>query len=96
MLVRVRVVGDGTSNNPFRAPLPNYTEVLTLQDQGVVYALIPDTEHPDLGSHPSAKVERTGHGAALIGLDAQGHGDWYAHIDHRYQERKGEFRPEVA
>jgi hypothetical protein len=96
MLVRVKMLGSGTVKDPYRAPLPEYNEVLTLHDQGLVYALIPDETHPELDKHASAKVEKTGHGPALIALDAAGHASWHSHIDKRYQERKGEYRPEIA
>jgi hypothetical protein len=78
------------------APLPTYTEILTLTEQGLVYANISDTEHPELHTHPSAKTEETGHGDALIELDAEGHAKWYAHLDDRYKEHRGKFRPEIA
>lgn len=96
MLVRVKLLGSGTPEDPHRANLPAYKEVLTLVDQGIVYALIPDTEHPDLHEHPSATFEKTGHGDALIGLGPDGYKLWYSHLDDRYQERKGDFRPEIA
>jgi len=96
MLVRVKMIGDGTAQSPYRAPLPTYNEVLTLHDQALVYALVPDDDHPELHDHPSAKTEATGHGPALIALDDAGHRSWYSHLDERYRERKGEFRPVIA
>lgn len=96
MLVRVRMIGKGVTQDAFRAPLPTYQEVITLHDQGLVYALIPDDGHPELDKHPSAKFEATGHGPALIALDADGHKKWYAHLDDKYQEHKGNLRPEIA
>lgn len=96
MLVRVKMVGTGKDDDAHRPGLPTHRELITLTDQGIVYALIPDDDHPDLLSHPSAKTEQTGHGAALIALDADGHAAWYKHLDARYPERAGEFRPEVV
>lgn len=96
MLVRVKLVGKGTNDDPHRANLPTYQELLTIVDDGHVYALIPDSDHPELDKHPSAKTIMTGHGAALIGLDESGHGEWHSHLDSRYKEHKGEFRPEIV
>lgn len=96
MLVRVKLIDTGKSAGRFRPSLPTFQEVITLHDQGIVYALIPDTDHPELHKHPSAKTEETGHGAALIGLDADGHAQWHSHLDTRYKERAGQFRPEVV
>lgn len=96
MLVRVKLIGSGVDGDPFRAPLPNYANVLSLHDQGVIYALIPETEHPELDKHPSAKFEDTGHGPALIELNDAAHNAWYEHLDDRYQEHKHEFRPEIV
>lgn len=96
MVVRVKLAGSGVKGDAYRAPLPTYNEILTLIDQGIVYVTIDDPEHPELFNHPSAKFERTGAGDALIALDDAGHQDWYEHLDRRYQEHKGKFRPEVA
>lgn len=96
MLVRTKLIGSGKRGDEYRPLLPTFTEVLTLVDQGVGYFLIPNTDHPNLLEHPSAKSESTGHGAALIALDDAGHNAWYDHLDKRYKEHKGEFRPEIA
>lgn len=96
MLVRVKLNGSGADGDPFRAPLPNYTNVLSLHDQGIIYALIPETEHPDISSHHSARTEDTGHGPALIALDADGHSKWYDYLDKRYSASPNKFRPEIV
>ncbi len=64
--------------------------------QGRVYVLIPDEDHPDLMAHPHIQTEETGHGRVLVALDASGHQLWYSHLDDRYQEHSGEYRPEVV
>ena len=96
MLVRVKLHGDGTEQNPYRVPLPTYTLVLGLIDEGKAYAIIPDETHPDLMAHQSARVSKTTSGSALVGMDGSAHSKWYAHLDDRYQEHRGKFRPEVA
>lgn len=97
MLVRVKMIGAGKfPDDPFRADLPTYNEVLTLHDQALVYAIIPDGDHPALNDHESAKFEATGHGPALIALSASAHSDWYEHLDKSYSASKRKFRPEVA
>jgi hypothetical protein len=95
-LVRVKMVGKGTPDDPHRAPLPTYREVITLKSQGVVYALIPDEDFPGSLSSPDHTYEETGHGPALVRMDAGGHSQWHRHLDDRYQERAGDFRPEIA
>lgn len=96
MVVKVKLLGEGTSRDPWRVPIPTYVELLTLPEQGVAYVVIPDADHPELDAHDSAKTEQTGHGPALIALDNAGHAEWYRHLDERYAEHSGKFRPEVA
>lgn len=96
MIARVKLIGSGTSRDPYRVPLPTYEEILTLPDEGYAYVSVPDGAHPDLYTHPSAKTQASGHGGILVALDADGHESWYAHLDNAYQEHAGEFRPEIA
>lgn len=96
MLARVRIIGDGTQRNPYRVPLPTYTEVLTLIDQGVAYVIIPDETHPNLHEHDSAKVEATGHGPMLVELDEAGHEVWHDFLAEKYVDGDKKFKPELA
>ncbi|SRR5712692_2811944 len=95
-LVRVKLIGSGTKEDHHRANLPTYREVLTNVAQGYVIALIPDADLHDTAENLGAQVEQTGHGPMIVGLSPEHHAAWHTHLDKRYKERKGDFRPEIV
>ena len=95
-LVRVKMIGVGQSGDAYRAPLPAYREILTNHEQGYVIALVPDDDIYESDVTKLGKTEATGHGPMLVELDSHGHAAWHAHLDERYPEHRGEYRPEVV
>jgi hypothetical protein len=95
-VVRVKLIGSGTAKDPFRAPLPFYNELLTNYSEGWVLAQVPDSEFPDEPHKIDPSGPETSYGRHIRTLDDAGHKKWHAHLDGRYRERKGEFRPEIV
>jgi hypothetical protein len=96
VVVRVKMIGKGTDDDPYRAPLPTHDALLYDYSAGTVLTRVPES---DLHDEPQ-KVDPNGHatsaGHHVLALDDAGHKKWHAHLDDRYQEHKGEFRPEVV
>jgi len=80
MRLRVAVSGSGTREDPLQVNLPTYTMLGDVD---------PDTgtvivEVPDADVPPGMVAE------------APDHAQWHAHLDSRYIEHAGRFRPQVA
>ena len=96
MVVRVKLVGTGREGDAWRVPLPTYRLIIGFPGEGYALAEIPDEDHPKLNEHESATLMHTTDGPALIGASTQAHSEWYDHLDARYKEHKGEYRPVIA
>ena len=95
-VIRVKTIGSGRQGDPFRASLPTYDEVLTNYSEGWTLVSLPDADLHDAPEKVDPHGHYTSRGHQILTLDDAGHAAWHKHLDERYQERRGEFRPEVV
>lgn len=94
MRVRVRAIGSGQPGDSVRAPLPTWSFVGYDPVTNMMTVDIPDEDAP-----PSPPAEggperpNTPYGPVLARLPPQAQAAWHQHLDARYQEHKGRFRP---
>ena len=82
MKVVLQMVGSGTRLDPLRLPLPTYTY---LSDDGT--NMTADVPSADIPADVASQIDGNGNvpPGALV--------SWYAHLDQRYKEHRGNFRP---
>ena len=77
------MVGSGTKADPFRIPLPNFTY---LSDDGT--SMTADVPEADIPDDVKAQIDQNGN------VPPGALNSWYAHLDKKYKEHAGKFRPE--
>jgi len=81
MRLRVKLVGSGTKDDPFRPGLPTCGLVDVDYQAGWCDVVVPDEDVPPVALDADAG-----------GLDQA---TWHEHLDRRYEELAGRFRPEL-
>lgn len=90
----VHLVGSGVEGDPYRAPLPTYTLIAVDHLTGIAVVDIPDDDAPPNDVHRSVVTAHSFERAAVppdarkAAIDA-----WHAHLDERYEQHAGRFRP---
>lgn len=84
MLLRVKLVGEGSRENPFRVGLPTYEVLDANYDGKFAIVRVPDEDVPnEILNHPSTGWVSTPYG--LAARIPQGHlHRWQAHLKTRY------------
>lgn len=88
------IVGAGTPDDPRRVDLPTYQWVSDAADGLSAVVDVPDEDFPQDAAWDSLPVQARSDGARdvsrlpLAALDA-----WHDHLDRRYAEHAGRFRP---
>jgi hypothetical protein len=95
-VVRVKLPKDKKTDEPFHPGFPTFREILTLPDEGVMYIHVPAEDMPVYEGHPEDHYIQSTHGPILVKLPDDKHDELHDHLDKRYQERSGEFRPEIG
>jgi hypothetical protein len=97
MRVRVRVVGKGVVGDPFRVELPTYDLIEIDYERRVAVVDIPDTDLPDDAAVRGhlARTQKLSDPDAPTMPSAYKH-RWHEHLDDRYREHRGRFRPPLA
>lgn len=97
MLVRIRLAGDGTVGNPYRVNLPTYDMVAIDYSAGTAIVNVPDRDLPDdarLLAH--LDLTRTLKDKPAPTMPSAYKAAWHRHLDRRYREHDGRFRPPLA
>lgn len=87
-------IGSGTDEDRYRVDLPTYTQVGESKDGTLWTVDVPDADFPDVPSfndgkpHPAGGFDVDLKRVAVADLDA-----WHDHLDERYAEHAGKFRP---
>lgn len=97
MRLRLRLNGRGTEAQPYRVNLPTYDLIAVDYERRVAVVEIPEEDVPDC---PHVR----GHLARTQTLDAppspvmpSAHKHrWHEHLDERYREHRGRFRPPLT
>lgn len=92
--ITLPVIGSGTNHDPRRVSLPTY-QLVGESDDGLWMTVdVPDADFPDAPSfntgkeHPSGGFEVERGRLAVDDVRA-----WHDHLDQRYAEHAGKFRP---
>lgn len=92
--MRLPVVGQGTRTDPYRVALPTYNLIDVDYDAGVALVDVPESDLPRDDVHRAVvsahRFERVALPAELHALAVDA---WHAHLDDRYREHAGRFRP---
>lgn len=95
MRIRVPLVGTGAPGDNFRANLPTYVMVAEDFARGIAVVEIPDADLPD---HPGLRAALSALAdlptANQAPLAAALRAAWHDHLDARYREHAGRFRPD--
>ncbi len=98
MLIRLKLRGSGTEDDPYSVDLPTYR--LIEHDTKKMTAIIEipdDTPLPVPPGHlVTAIASHTAHGDVITGISATDRAAWHRALDEHYKEHRGEFRPEVV
>lgn len=92
--VTMPIIGTGEEGNPRRVDLPTYQMISESDDGTHATVDVPDADFPDVESfstgkpHPNGGFEIDLSRAAVADLRA-----WHDHLDQRYAEHAGKFRP---
>lgn len=93
--IRVPLIGAGTPADPFRASLPTYNLIDINYARGVALVEIPDDDLPD---DDALKAQLGGvsdiAAADRAPLTPAARRAWHDHLDARYREHAGRFRPD--
>lgn len=87
-------IGGGTADDPYRVNLPTYTMVSESKDGSWYEVDVPDADFPDVPSFSEGKSHPQG--GFEVDLARVAVGDvkaWHDHLDERYAEHAGKFRP---
>lgn len=97
MRIRVKALGTGVTGDPVRAPFPTYGLVGWDPVAGKITIEIPAEDVPfGLDKESGYLASDTVEGTIIHGLGPTGQAKLHAHLDTRYREHAGKYRPEVA
>ena len=96
VVVRVKALGTGASDDAFRSGLPTATLILHDRTDGTMLVQIPDEDFHDNPATVSDDTHDTHLGRHVRVLSKEEQHDWHSHLDERYVEHKGKFRPEIV
>lgn len=97
MRIRMRLDGSGTRDDPFSVNLPTYTIVTIDAGRRIAIVDVPDADLPGdarVWSHLAVTQNLTDPTPGRMHGTAKG--NWHRHLDRRYQEHAGKFRPPLA
>lgn len=95
MIVKVKLRGNGTAEDPHRVALPTYRLIMGHVTEGWAYALIPNSDVHGLSQEEldAETAHATTEGTHYV-LSEETLNKVHAHFDEHYQEHKGKFRIE--
>ena len=96
VVVTLPLEGAGTKDDPFRTNLPTYHEIMTDYTAKTITVKIYEDDLHDDPKKLDAKVHDTSFGPHIKEMSDAEHQKWHEHLDNRYQEHAGKFRPRVA
>lgn len=97
MFIKVQLIGTGTQDDPYRAPLPTYTLRHVDYVNKVCVVEVPEVDITDsMVVDTGLATETYTFGEVVVKLSPQAIDDWYAYLDARYVEHSGKFRPQLA
>ena len=97
MLVRVKLHGTGTHDDPYRANLPTYGHIHGNVTHGWMIVNIPEEVHPLTPEElAEEEAEETTNGVLYPSLSEKATRKLHEHFDAQYSEHKGKFRIEPA
>jgi hypothetical protein len=95
--VTVALLGAGTSDDPYHPGLPTYRLVAVDEAARVALVEVPDDDTPPGDTHAAVLTAPRFERAAIpADLHADALAAWHAHLDNRYAEHAGRFRPQLA
>jgi hypothetical protein len=85
MLLRVKALGLGTSDDPYHADLPNYQTVVHFPERGYMLVRVRDTDVFPRGHEiPDEHIEASSEGPSLRTVPEGIHEAMHDHLDSRY------------
>lgn len=93
----LELVGSGTHADPYRVALPSYQMVEVDYDRRVALVELPDADLPPDRVHAAVLAAPFWeHHRVPEELREAAVAAWHAHLDERYQEHRGRFRPTIV
>lgn len=88
------IIGTGAPSDPRRVDLPTYQMVSESDDGMSAVVDVPDADFPQDAAWDSLPVQEQRAGARDVSrLPVAALDEWHAHLDARYAEHAGRFRP---
>jgi len=95
MIAKLKLVGDGTEEHPYRVNLPTYQTLFYNVEEGYALVVIPDDIHGLTDDDLKASGgKQTSRGHYVEALSPKALEKMHAHFDKHYVEHKGKFRVE--
>jgi hypothetical protein len=97
MLIRLKLIGSGEPGDSYRVSLPTYQMIDVDYKAQTALVNVPDADIPETIAPTLKSAAKTAIDAPKVaGMMDMVHAAWGVHLDTRYEEHKGRFRPEVV